>query len=523
MTPGWQSRVLLEEWQASGIALTTEADWSITLEGAARLVSDSRDVRRGDIFVALSGEHHNGLDFVGAASAEGAVAVVVDAQSPVSPESNMAVIRVEQLAAKLSLLADCFYRRPSRRLKVIGITGTNGKTTVCQLLGQLLSRLGQRVATIGTLGAGVVGEPLWATGMTTADACTTQRMLAEFADAQFDYVVMEVSSHALEQGRVAAVRFEQALFTNLSRDHLDYHQTLQRYAAAKARLFAAPNLNKAILNSDDAASSFMATAIGADTAVTYYSAAGIDGNLRCVAAEFDGDGLTAQLSATSSSPKKLPQEVSVRSPLLGEYNLANLMAVISSVVAEGWSLDGIAPEVAELAPVAGRLQRVNHGDLFDQPLVVVDYAHTPDALHKVLAALRPVTEGKLWVVFGCGGDRDSGKRPLMAQVAETAADHIIITSDNPRSESPESIVAEICSGLKHRAAALLEIDRAAAIGRAISAAGALDTVLIAGKGHERYQLISGKKLPFDDVAVAESALATRLAGEAAVRVGGGSC
>lgn len=510
MSGGWQSEALWQSCSEAGLAVTAQGDWPAALPTGANLVVDSRQLAEGDLFVALAGANYNGLQFVDAAIAAGALAVVVDAAVDMVPRAGVRVLRVAQLAEQLSTLADCFYRQPSRRLKVIGVTGTNGKTTVCQLLGQLLARLGAAVATIGTLGAGRVGTPLQATGMTTADACTTQRLLAEFAEQQCDYVVMEVSSHALDQGRVAAIRFEQAIFTNLSRDHLDYHHTLQRYAAAKARLFAQSGLRRAILNSDDAASTFMATAIGAETAVSYYSAAGIDGNLRCVAAEFDSDGLTAQLLWAPAAAKP-GTAVSVRSPLLGDYNLANLLAVISSALAEGWALQSIAAEVATLAPVDGRLQRINSGDLYGQPLVVVDYAHTPDALQKVLAALRPVTEGELWVVFGCGGDRDTGKRPLMAQIAERAADRLVITSDNPRSENPATIIAQISAGLDQPGRALIEADRAAAIERAIGEAGPLDTVVIAGKGHERYQYVAGDKLPFDDVAIAQRLLAARAA------------
>lgn len=517
MSRSWQSRELLARWAEAGLPSHVVGELSSEFSAAAKLTVDSRQVGPGDLFVALVGDNHDGRDFAAAAVAAGAVAVLVDAAEPLVAPIAAPVIVVEGLAAGLSLAADRFYASPSAQLKVIGVTGTNGKTTVCQLLGQLLERLGSRVATIGTLGSGCVGEPLRATGMTTADACTTQWLLAEFVAAGCDTVVMEVSSHALDQGRVAAVRFEQALFTNLSRDHLDYHGTLQNYAAAKARLFAQPGLSVAILNSDDAASSFMATAVASSTRVSYFSAGGIDGNLRCLAAEFDGDGLTAQLGAyKNSSARDSGESVNIRSPLLGDYNLANLLAVISSAVAAGWPLATVAAEVASLAPVAGRLQRVNRGDLHGEPLVVVDYAHTPDALEKVLAALRPVTEGELWVVFGCGGDRDTGKRPLMARVAQAGADQLIITSDNPRSERPAVIIEQIQAGLT--GAAVVEPDRCAAIHRAVAAAGPLDTVLIAGKGHERYQLIGAQKLPFDDVGVAQAALMAR-ATEQATTVG----
>ena len=513
MSKRWNSVNLLAQWTADGIVASADGEWNVELCSGAKIVCDSRSVERGDLFVALSGDAHNALDFLPAAVAAGAVAVVVDsgAQLPAAPA--LPVVRVEQLAQQLSALAGSFYRHPSEQLKVLGVTGTNGKTTVCQLLGQLLARLGARAATIGTLGAGPVGEPLRATGMTTADACTTQRLLAEFVAEQIEYVVMEVSSHALDQGRVAAVKFEQAIFTNLSRDHLDYHQTLQRYAAAKARLFSMPGLSKAVLNSDDAASSFMATAIGKQTKVSHYSGAGIESNLRCVAAEFDGDGFTAQLQPGKRNTSIEGSVVSVRSSLLGEFNLANLMAAVSSAVAEGWTLEEIAAQVPLLEPVAGRLQRVNQSDLHGQPLVVVDYAHTPDALEKLLAALNPVTEGKLWLVFGCGGERDSGKRPQMARSAERGADRIVVTSDNPRNEHPQAIIDQIMAGFESLDSVQVELDRCRAIHRAILSANALDTVVIAGKGHEAHQYIKGKKLPFDDLLVARSALQERLTAE----------
>ncbi len=516
---------LLVSWAEVGLTATVSGGVPDKLAATANLVADSRRIAAGDLFVAVAGDSHHGRDYIAAAAAAGAVAVVVDSADPVVTSPALAVISVDGLAANLSLAADRFYASPSAQLKVIGVTGTNGKTTVCQLLGQLLARLGERVATIGTLGAGTVGEPLRATGMTTADACTTQRLLAEFVELGCQRVVMEVSSHALDQGRVAAVQFDQALFTNLSRDHLDYHGTLQNYASAKARLFAQPGLRTAILNSDDAASSVMAAALGAQSQARFYSAAGIDGHLRCVAAEFDGDGLTAQLSANQQGAgRDSTASVTVRSPLLGDYNLANLLAAIASATAAGWPLAAVAAEVANLAPVAGRLQRVNRGDLRGEPLVVVDYAHTPDALEKVLAALRPVTEGQLWLVFGCGGDRDVGKRPLMGQVAERGADQLIITSDNPRSERPAAIIEQIREGIAGRAE--VESDRCVAIHRAVGAAGPLDTVLIAGKGHERYQLIGADKVPFDDVGVAQAALAARAAEQAdsaTVQRGGEAC
>ena len=527
MSKSWSVSKLLAQWSADGILVSTKGVWDVELSLDAKIVCDSRAVERGDLFVALSGDTHNALDFLPAAMAAGAVAVIVDHTAQLPTELSLPVVRVEQLAEQLSALAGSFYHHPSKQLKVLGVTGTNGKTTICQLLGQLLARLGARAATIGTLGSGLVGEPLKATGMTTADACTTQRLLAEFVAAQVEYVVMEVSSHALDQGRVAAVKFEQAIFTNLSRDHLDYHQTLQRYATAKARLFAMPGLSKAVLNSDDAANSFMAAAMSKKTKISHYSGAGIESNLRCVAAEFDGEGFTAQLQSSRMSSQAEAPIVSIRSSLLGEFNLANLMAVVSSAVAEGWKVEEIAPQVPLLEPVAGRLQRVNLGDLRGQPLIVVDYAHTPDAIEKLLAALSPVTEGQLWVVFGCGGERDSGKRPQMARAAERGADRVVVTSDNPRNEHPETIIEQILAGFESLENVQVEADRCRAIHRAVLSASSLDTVVIAGKGHEAHQVIKGEKLPFDDLLVARSALQERLRrSERSVQeylVGGESC
>ena len=461
------------------------------------LALDSRAVRPGDLFLALRGQRHDGRDFLAAAAAAGAVAALVDAATPGAP---LPVFEVAELAQRISAIAGRFYGEPSRALAVTGITGTNGKTTCCQLLAQLFTALEAPAGVIGTLGAGLLGAAPQDTGFTTPDAVATQRLLAELRAAGARRVAMEVSSHSLAQGRVAAVRFHTALFTNLSRDHLDYHAGMDAYRDAKARLFRQLGLQVAVVNLDDPVGRTIAAELPAHVRRLGYSAQGRGAELRVVRADFGAAGIRARIATPWGTGE-------LSSPLPGAFNLANLLAVIAAACGQGFALDAVLAAVPRLRAAPGRMQEVGGG----RPRVIVDYAHTPAALAQALAALRPATEGRLWCVFGCGGERDRGKRPQMGTVAARGADVLVLTSDNPRGEDPQGILAEILAGLSapQRATVAVMADRRRAIEHAIAAAAAEDCVLIAGKGHETWQEIHGVRWPFDDAAVARAALAAR--------------
>lgn len=478
------------------------------------LALDSRSVQPGDLFFALRGERHDGRDFIARAAAAGAVAVLVDADAPVGG-APIPVVARPGLAGHLSAIAGRFHGDPSRALTVTGVTGTNGKTTCSLLLAQLFTALEAPAGVIGTLGAGLADGDLQATGFTTPDALATQRLLAGLRDAGARRVVMEVSSHSLAQQRVAAVRFHTALFTNLSRDHLDFHPDMAAYRDAKAGLFRQPELEVAVINLDDPAGRDIAAQTTArrchgyvlerdaalrdaalrDTALT-------NAALRVVHAEFGPWGTRARIATPWGDGE-------LESPLPGAFNLANLLAVIGAACAQGFALAAVLAAVPRLAGAPGRMQRI--AGPVGAPRVVVDYAHSPDALAQALAALRAATAGRLWCVFGCGGDRDRGKRPQMGTVAAAAADRLVLTSDNPRGEDADAILAEIAAGIPGARRDRTEVitDRRAAIHQAIAQAAGADTVLIAGKGHERWQEIAGVRWPFDDAEVARAALAAR--------------
>jgi UDP-N-acetylmuramoyl-L-alanyl-D-glutamate--2,6-diaminopimelate ligase len=363
-------------------------------------------------------------------------------------------------------------------------------------LASALEILGARAATIGTLGAGLVGA-IAAGERTTPDAVSVQALLAEFRDAGATHAAMEVSSHALDQGRVNAVGFEVAVFTNLTRDHLDYHGTMAAYGAAKASLFAWPGLRSAVLNADESFGRELAAGLRADVRSLRYGIDAADADVRARAVRNSGAGLEFALSTPWG-------EGAIESPLLGRFNVYNLLAVAACLGALGYTFAQIQNALTQLQPVAGRMNRLDGGA--NAPLVVIDYAHTPDALEQALTSLRAHCAGRLVCVFGCGGERDQGKRPLMGAIAERLADRIIITDDNPRSEDGDVIVAQIVAGLANPQAAVIQRDRAAAISLALREARAGDIVLIAGKGHEPYQEINGVKHAFDDLDVARRAL-----------------
>lgn len=477
---------------------------------------DSRKLEPGDLFMAYPGLHSDGRHYLAQAKTAGAVAALVESEGfSTMAETPLPVIAINDLAHKVSAIAGRFYADPSANLPVIGITGTNGKTTCTQLLAQLFTRLGKSAGVIGTLGYGLLPSTeactqssLTDTGLTTPDAVSVQGIVAGLLDAGAEVVAMEVSSHSLDQGRVEGLHFSTAVFTNLSQDHLDYHQTMTAYQRAKAGLFKAPGLKTAIVNCDDAAGRAIIDELAATgkPRCYSYSCAQSEADIYAAVPTFGMQGLRAQLTTPWGDGE-------LCSHLQGDFNLSNLLAVIGVACAEGYALADVLAAIAQLKPVPGRLEVVDAQVL---PVVVVDYAHTADALEKALAALRPACRGRLWCVFGCGGDRDQGKRPMMGAIAAELADQLVITSDNPRSEDARAIIDAVLEGVPDLVSKTDQlqvfIDRRAAIHFAVSNAAEQDVVLIAGKGHEDYQLVNDQHLPFNDVA--EARLALRERGEA---------
>lgn len=479
---------LLEGW-AEAPAVNVEA-----------LTLDSRDVREGTAFVALAGAATHGLQHAANANERGAVAVLFEPPAPEGCALPANATAVPDLRRRLGDMADRFHASPSRTLRVVGVTGTNGKTSTVQLVTQALHRAGEISGSIGTLGAGLHGQ-IAEGERTTPDVIRVHALLAAMRDAGAKNVAMEVSSHALDQGRVDAVAFDIAVFTNLTRDHLDYHGTMESYGAAKARLFATPGLEAAVVNLDDAYGRELFASLPASLRAFGVSSRGAAGAaLRADAIELAASGIAFDLVEGEGRE-------AVRSTLLGRFNVDNLLAVAGVLRAIGWPLQQVADALEELDPVPGRMSRLG-GD-GTEPLVVVDYAHTPDALEQTLSSLRGHTRGRLVCVFGCGGERDRGKRPQMAAIAERGADTVIVTDDNPRREDGDVIVTDILAGFAQRDRVQVQRDRAQAIALALRAAQSGDTVLIAGKGHEPYQEVGGIKHPFDDLDVARHALQAR--------------
>jgi len=464
------------------------------------LVQDSRAIEPGDVFVAIAGFGAHGLKFVEQARTAGASAILFEPPAPADLSAPDDAIAVPGLRARLGELGDRFHGHPSAAMTMVGVTGTNGKTSTVQLLAQAWTLRGTRAGTIGTLGAGLYGEAE-PTGFTTPLVLRMHALLAELRDAGAQAVAMEVSSHALDQERVGGVHFDVAVFTNLTRDHLDYHGDMATYGAAKAKLLGWPGLRAAVINLDDDYGRALYDALPASLQQVGLSSrdAG-DATLRAQTLRFDNRGIGFDLVAGGESHP-------VHSPLLGRFNVDNLLAVAGALYALGDTPAQIAQTLSQLQPVRGRMNRLGGDGAL--PLVVIDYAHTPDALEQALASLRAHAHGRLICVFGCGGERDRGKRPQMAAIAERLADIVIVTDDNPRKEDGDAIVVDIMEGFADARRVLVQRDRAAAIARAIGQAGPNDIVLIAGKGHEPYQEIAGVQHPFDDTEVARMNLEAR--------------
>ena len=461
------------------------------------LVLDSRDVRPGDGFVAIGGFGTHGLHFARQATQAGAAAVLFEPPVPGDvPAPPADAIAVPGLRARMGAMADTFHGHPSAQMATIGVTGTSGKTSTVQLLAQALELCGTRTGTIGTLGAGLHGN-VTPTGFTTPLVLQTHALLAQLREQGAQAVAMEVSSHALDQGRVDAVRFAVGVFTNLSRDHLDYHGDMERYGAAKARLFAVDGLRAAVINLDDAYGRRLAASLPGTLQVVATSARGsADAQVRAVGIALDADGIAFDLHLDGRVHR-------VRSPLLGRFNIDNLLAVAGVLHALGHDGERIVQVLGRLQPIAGRMNRLGGGA---RPLVVVDYSHKPDPLEQALESLRGHVRGRLVCVFGCGGERDTGKRAQMAAIAERLADEVVVTDDNPRGEDGDAIVAGIVAGFAEPGRVVVERDRRAAIQGAIARAQPGDIVLVAGKGHETYQEVKGVRHPFDDSVVARTAL-----------------
>ncbi|WP_349985052.1 UDP-N-acetylmuramoyl-L-alanyl-D-glutamate--2,6-diaminopimelate ligase [Stenotrophomonas sp. WHRI 8082] len=461
------------------------------------LVMDSRAVRPGDAFVAIAGFGAHGLGFVEQARANGAAAILFEAPAPAELPAPSDAIAVPGLRARMGAMADQFHDAPSRAMTMVGVTGTNGKTSTVQLLAQAWQLLGTRSGSIGTLGAGLSGD-VQPTGFTTPLVLQMHALLADLRDAGAQAIAMEVSSHALDQGRVDAVHYDVAVFTNLTRDHLDYHGDMETYGAAKERLFHRAGLRASVVNLDDAFGATLHARVPASQKAVGVSSRGApQASVRASGIVLDGLGVAFTLTLDGQSR-------GVRSPLLGRFNVDNLLTVAGVLHALGQPLDVIVEVLAQLQPIRGRMNRL--GGEAGQPTVVIDYAHTPDALEQALDSLRGHVDGRLVCVFGCGGERDTGKRPQMAAIAERLADQVIVTDDNPRSEDGDRIVADILAGFDSADKAVVQRDRARAIALAIGGAGPGDIVLIAGKGHEPYQEVAGVRHAFDDTDVAAAAL-----------------
>jgi UDP-N-acetylmuramoyl-L-alanyl-D-glutamate--2,6-diaminopimelate ligase len=511
----------------NAICAPDAARWIRAAAPGARLASDSRRIRRGDVFFAYPGEAADGRAFIAAAIANGAAAVVhEDSGFAWDDAFGVAHLAVADLKANAGAIAHAYYGAPDAGMFTVGVTGTNGKTSCALWTAQALASLGDTAAVIGTLGVGLVKadkqgrvEPEFdVTGYTTPDAVLLAGELAKLKDAGAGALAIEVSSIGLVENRTGGMHFDAALFTNLTRDHLDYHGDMASYEAAKLRLFEWPGLKSAVVNLDDPAgvrivahlrAGFPAVAVTGYTLRAETEVPALEGVriLRAAQLRSRASGVEFQVQSGAGAHS---ESALARTRLVGHFNVSNALAVLGALLAKGVALSAAVAAIETLVPAPGRMQQVGGQDA---PLVVIDYAHTPDALEKTLAALRQVAQergGHLWCVFGCGGDRDPGKRPQMGRIAQMA-DQAVVTSDNPRSEAPRAIIDQVVAGMDPAGAPWQAIeDRAAAILSAVKHAAKADVILLAGKGHEPYQEIKGRKNPFSDADHAALALTARV-------------
>ncbi|WP_297206221.1 UDP-N-acetylmuramoyl-L-alanyl-D-glutamate--2,6-diaminopimelate ligase [uncultured Pluralibacter sp.] len=456
---------------------------------------DSRVAAAGDLFVAVVGHQADGRRYIPQAIAQGVAAVIAEAKDNASDGEirevhGVPVIYLSQLNERLSALAGRFYHEPSEQLKLVGVTGTNGKTTTAQLLAQWAQLLGETSAVMGTVGNGLLGK-VSPTENTTGSAVDVQHVLSGLHAQGATFAAMEVSSHGLVQHRVAALKFAASVFTNLSRDHLDYHGDMEHYEAAKWMLYSTHDCGQAIINADDEVGRRWLAKLPDAVAVSI--ANNIDPNchgrwLKATAVSYHDSGATIAFDSSWGTGE-------IESRLMGEFNVSNLLLALAALLALGYPLDGLLSTASRLQPVCGRMEVFSAPG---KPTVVVDYAHTPDALEKALEAARLHCAGKLWCVFGCGGDRDKGKRPLMGAIAEQFADIAVVTDDNPRTEEPRAIIDDILAGMLDAGRAKVMEGRAEAVTAAIMQARPDDVVLLAGKGHEDYQIVGNRRLDYSD-------------------------
>ncbi len=474
------------------------------------VTASSREVNAGSLFLAYPGAKNDGRAYIEIAISCGVSAILFEADNFVW-DARWAVphIAVRGLKSFASAIGGYVYAQPSYDLWMVGVTGTNGKTSVSQWVAQALHRLGRKSAVLGTIGNGLVGEAVQEADNTTPDALALQRMLREFVKGGATSCAMEVSSHGLDQGRVADVKYDVAIFTNLTRDHLDYHSTMENYGEAKAKLFTLRGLQAAVMNVDDVFGREIASRAerrGVDVIRFATNGGAKFANLVATNISVSSAGLTFTVRGQGN----LTGEAMVETDILGAFNASNLLAVIGALMASGTTLEDAADIACTLKPVAGRMQTIRETN---KPLIVIDYAHTPDALEKALSTLSAIVpdRGLLISVFGCGGDRDRGKRPQMGSISAKYADYTIVTSDNPRTEDAAQILRDIEEGMQQdmhtHNAYHTNVDRHQAIVDALNRATASDIILIAGKGHEDYQIVGTEKHHFSDVEVARTALA----------------
>ncbi|MBQ5964711.1 UDP-N-acetylmuramoyl-L-alanyl-D-glutamate--2,6-diaminopimelate ligase [Massilia sp. ZL223] len=503
------------------LSLNDICQWIAAAAPGGRLVSDSRRVAKGDVFFAYPGEAADGRAYIAAAIEAGAAAVVYE-ENGFSWDASIDVphFAVAGLKQNAGPIAHAVLGHPDQGMFTVAVTGTNGKTSIALWTGQCLARLGETAAVIGTLGVGLIkgkGEPSFdVTGYTTPDAVLLAQKLAELREARASALAIEASSIGLVQDRAAGMHFDVAIFTNLTRDHLDFHGDMASYEAAKVKLFEWDGLKHAVVNLDDAAGQRLVAHLRKNFPALNVVGYTIKGEAEQPAVEGVGilraTGMRSRNAGTEFQVETPQGSALVRTQLVGHYNVSNALGVLGALLAKDVALKSAVDAIEALVPAPGRMQQIGGQDA---PMVVIDYAHTPDALEKTLEALRQVARergGQLWCVFGCGGDRDPGKRPQMGAIAQ-AADQVLVTSDNPRSEEPASIIAQIVAGMdKHHPHSRYQTveDRAAAILLAVKQAARQDVILLAGKGHEPYQEIKGRKMPFSDADHASLALTARL-------------
>lgn len=460
------------------------------------LAIDSRRVKPGYLFFACKGTQQDGNDFIEDAIKNGAAAILSDVDTQTTPvrlHHNIPLFPVQNLNQYIGIIAEDYFGQPNKKLKIVGITGTNGKTSCSHFVAQALQQNNKLCGVIGTLGTGLYGKIVEGT-LTTPDAITLHALFANFVEQDANYVSMEASSHSIDQGRINGIEFEVGVFTNLTRDHLDYHLTMDAYGTAKKKLFDNPLTKNAVINADDEFGRKLIENLSRDHIYAYSTNKNVSLTKPVPISYADNVHLTlAGMSATVTTPWG---EGDLHVPLIGKFNLSNVLAVLTTLCLLDIPFKTALSSLSSLSSVPGRMQTFNGKN---KPLVVVDYSHTPDSLEKALTSLREHCRGKLYCLFGCGGDRDRGKRPLMAKIAEKLADQVMVTDDNPRTESPAQIVADIVSGFSDSAKIIVQHDRSKAIRDIIQYAQEGDCVLIAGKGAETYQQIGNEKIPFSDI------------------------